>query len=426
MLTLTRETKAGLVVAGSFLCLVAVVVLARLRNSDTPSGEQTAPEQTASAEAKTPSPEPPKPQPVTQMPELQPAPPSPGGQVVQTSGATAEPPKTTFPEPLIPLVRPDAVPRDPQPSPVEPPPLVGFTPPVSPETQPTIQPPTVVAPPSMTPHAPALDLSPPKTENTAPIIPPPLALPGGNSIPTPVSTPLPVTDTVPKKEAGKERPITKPTHPKLDTPEPVPMPLPEVPAPRVEPAKPPTPRPDTTLPSVEPITSVVPVSRPSKAPEAESWPEDIISWKETDSFKSISKKHYLTEAYGLAIYEYNRNHNRVAQGLRKDPPFLSPGEKLFLPPIAILEREYPAAISNRTNPEPTPTPVASTTAVPGKERYRVRAGGEMYWDIAKRTGANWMDIYLLNGKRFPSEQPIPAGTVLTMPANARVPAENRP
>src|SRR5262245_38492591 len=75
---LTRETKVGLVVAGSFLCLVAVVVLARLRNGDTSKPEEHAqagsPKTAEPAAPSSGSPteaEPSKPVPTATMPTLQ-------------------------------------------------------------------------------------------------------------------------------------------------------------------------------------------------------------------------------------------------------------------------------------------------------------------------------------------------------------------
>ena len=51
----------------------------------------------------------------------------------------------------------------------------------------------------------------------------------------------------------------------------------------------------------------------------------------------------------------------------------------------------------------------------------------MFRDIAGRTLGNrdrWIDIYKLNG-RFNPEYPLPIGTILRMPSDARVDAGDR-
>jgi hypothetical protein len=77
-------------------------------------------------------------------------------------------------------------------------------------------------------------------------------------------------------------------------------------------------------------------------------------------------------------------------------------------------------------PPGTPAgPVAGTSmSSPAAEKqYRVGPNGETYRDIAARTLGNrdrWGDIYNLNGRRYPPEYPVPANTILRMPADARM------
>ena len=91
---------------------------------------------------------------------------------------------------------------------------------------------------------------------------------------------------------------------------------------------------------------------------------------------------------------------------------------VHLPQVKELETRYPSLI-----PDLTPLPPA-TAAVPAPPlpRYQVRAAaGEMMRDIAGRSLGNaerWVDIYRMNPS-FDPARPVPAGSVLQMPADAR-------
>src|SRR5207249_6958036 len=95
------------------------------------------------------------------------------------------------------------------------------------------------------------------------------------------------------------------------------------------------------------------------------------------------------------------NHFRPAEGLGQEQPRLQPGQPVYVPPVYILERHYAAAIPGY---EPATSPSASATLIPpasalsqkapgngdnpagaAAKAYRVRPGGEMFRDIAKRT-----------------------------------------
>jgi nucleoid-associated protein YgaU len=154
-------------------------------------------------------------------------------------------------------------------------------------------------------------------------------------------------------------------------------------------------------------------------PEVDSWDEEVHAWRAGDSFPAICKRYYNDEVYATALLEFNRARPQGPEGLQESPPVVRPGQNVFIPPIRILEKEHAAAIPS--SPTTVPKPVASSTAVPGERSYRVGKTGEMFLDIAKRTGARWEDIYLLNQKYDP-KLPVPPGTVLRLPAGA----EQRP
>jgi nucleoid-associated protein YgaU len=118
--------------------------------------------------------------------------------------------------------------------------------------------------------------------------------------------------------------------------------------------------------------------------------------------------------------------------LEKNHPSSAPESKLQAAPTENPGYAPTTGQSNRHLPSREP-PVAAagseaSAAIPGSgPRYVVRRV-EMISAIAQTTLGDWQkwhEIYKLNGQIQPS-QPIPAGTVLTMPAEARIPAENKP
>jgi nucleoid-associated protein YgaU len=153
---------------------------------------------------------------------------------------------------------------------------------------------------------------------------------------------------------------------------------------------------------------------------------------------------------------WNRNHPQASDGARQDPPILQPGQNVYIPPIRMLEKYHPAEIpeSAAASPPasvppppsappvgldvpraPAGVPVAATPSLPARpapaapeKSYRVRGNGEMFYNIAVRTlgsGDRWMEIFNLN-KRYDPSQPIPAGTVLQLPKDARVEPADAP
>lgn len=443
---MTRETKAGLVVAGSFLCLVVVVVIARLRQASPDPVETASPPEQAAAPAVA---EPPKTEPVQTLPSLQ-QPPAPGGlQLTQATGTPSEPPPPE-PPPAPPLMAPDtstpterpatgdapppavgppeppAVRPAPTPDPVVPPGDVGPPPdnPPQREAMPSPEPP-VVPPPSVRP--------PPSGDGTSRPAPEPPALPDPGPIPpvppderparpTPAPpAPPPAAPVLPPDPPERSPGVPTPAAP--PTVEPRPAPLSGPPARPAAPEKPPSPVPARPEPPTDTRPPAVPAPPPERALTAaavDSWDEEIHGWKANDTFGTVSQAYYGTTAYTRALIEFNRVHPQGAEGLRANPPVVRPGEKVFIPPIRILEKDHAALVSGRGDP-PAPAAPAGGSA----SGYRVGRDGEMFLDVARHTGAKWEDIYLLNRQHDPS-QPIPAGVLLQLPAGARVPAENRP
>ena len=131
------------------------------------------------------------------------------------------------------------------------------------------------------------------------------------------------------------------------------------------------------------------------------------------------------------LYLFNRSHPLAEDDLAPDAP-LKARQKLYIPPAEILEARYPDQIPGAAPPAATPTVTvgaspARSPAAPaptaGPRSYRVGASGELEYDIARNLlgdGNRWVEIYKLNPGWLP-EKPIPAGTTLTLPADARLP-----
>lgn len=115
-----------------------------------------------------------------------------------------------------------------------------------------------------------------------------------------------------------------------------------------------------------------------------------------DSFASISKKLYGTEAYFQALHEYNRERF-------PNPDLLNVGDEIEAPDAAVLQRTYPQLC-----PKPRKTPsgrsggnmllASQGKAARGGRRYLV-AEGDTLFHIAKRElgkASRWKEIYELN------------------------------
>jgi hypothetical protein len=211
-----------------------------------------------------------------------------------------------------------------------------------------------------------------------------------------------------------------------------------------------------------PITVPEPAERPRPTPvEQGAVKYDVRTYRcneQDSSFKALSKKFYMSERYERALLFYNRTHPLVADEVRIDPPRLKAGTAVFVPPLEILEQRYPDVIpglsAQRSAAAPRgETPGAAVPAVPvavtppagerpvpsagapgtivranasaagGPKNYRVATGGEPMYLIAQRTLGNaqrWHEIYRLNPRLDP-ELPLREGTVVLLPADARIP-----
>jgi nucleoid-associated protein YgaU len=168
----------------------------------------------------------------------------------------------------------------------------------------------------------------------------------------------------------------------------------------------------------------------------ESFTEETYPCRPGDTFEAISREKYHTPKYAQALLLYNRAHPLAGDGLQGPAPTLKVGQAVYVPPISILEKRYPAAVE-----APTPLPAATglaaaapvaagpagVAASSAPRAYRVLGNGEYLREVARRTlgdSERWREIWDLNGRGDP--QQAPGGAVLRLPADARVPPENAP
>jgi nucleoid-associated protein YgaU len=225
--------------------------------------------------------------------------------------------------------------------------------------------------------------------------------------------------------------------------------------------------PVATAPAERPPFPTPPAPPVSVAPQVDAYDEQAYRCKPEDDFAKISQQVYQSDRYARALLMHNRNHPRAAEGILHDPPNLA-GAQIYIPPLRILEKNYgvlipdfkplPAVSAPPLTPgaaappagtapggAPGVAPAGAAGGAPGAapgapatgtswaspggssdKQYRVAGNGEWYRDIAARTLGNrerWGEIYVLNGRRFPPENPVPPGIVLRLPADARVDAQ---
>lgn len=185
-------------------------------------------------------------------------------------------------------------------------------------------------------------------------------------------------------------------------------------------------------------------------PQVDSYDEEAYRWRPGDSFARVSETYYRTPKYERALVLFNRQHPRAVDGIRQEPPVLEPGQTIYIPPARILERNFPQAISTGTAPPETAPGAAGATppvglappvrpgeaaaaAAGGANRadgrlYRVRRPGEWFYEIARRTlnsPDRWWEIARLN-PRYNPQYPLPEGTILRLPSDARVDLSETP
>ncbi len=507
---MTRETKLGLVVAGSFLALVGGVVVARLRQIEMP-GDAAEPVALAG-----PTENPPADAPIAPEPKKlkNPVP----SDAVANAGATKMPAADSQPAPAPVAQAPAAVKA---PAGVNPPPasaqldtqpaaapvkaaeVIAPTFPIESKPDPTqfvgpplpledVSPPTPIPQPTPIVSNPTEPKSAPNTPPAGDAADPPAVvttLPDKPAVVTTLPEKPAVAPTLPDKPAVVTTSPDKPMEsaPVVVQPSPVaPAPIPEMPAPPApspsvvkQPAAEAPVAPPPLNPSVAnnavPTVTVIPASggnntaaaldaprvpsagpardqvvvapaRPAAPPEPkrDSYLEETYRWSAGDSFETLSTKNYGTPKYADALLKYNQDYPLASREMRQNPPAVTPGQVVWVPPVRILERDYANQIRDLTPVVPA-TPTARPTVEPvapppglansgfgntAGQLYRVRTPGESLQEIARRTlnsSAQSARIQQLNPTLSPDPRlPIPAGTVLRLPGEANVDKADKP
>ena len=185
-----------------------------------------------------------------------------------------------------------------------------------------------------------------------------------------------------------------------------------------------------------------PVAPPE--PKRDSYLEEQYRWSAGDNFAALSTRYYMTPKYADALLKYNQDYPLASREMRQNPPAVAPGQVIWIPPVHILERDYanridgltpvtPATPTSRPTVEPVAPPPGLANSGFGNaagQLYRVRTPGESVQEIARRTlgtSASAVRVQQLNPSLSPDPRlPIPAGTVLRLPGDARVDAADKP
>ena len=115
--------------------------------------------------------------------------------------------------------------------------------------------------------------------------------------------------------------------------------------------------PRATAPAIGVPASRVPAKPASLGPRVESYDEETYRPRPDDTLASISKHFYQSDKYAQALLQFNREHPRAADAIRRDPPALS-GQAVYIPPLHILEKRH-ADVIEGVEPRPSaPSPIA--------------------------------------------------------------------
>ncbi len=173
--------------------------------------------------------------------------------------------------------------------------------------------------------------------------------------------------------------------------------------------------------AVPPLPVAASPTRQTK-PDVVSYTEETYVANAGDSYQSISRKKYGTDSFAHALYLFNRSHPLAGEEVTQGET-VKPKQSVYLPPAEILQSRYAETVSGAKTGAASGVSVGSTSQRASAPRgYRVAAGGEKLYDIAVRLlgdGNRWVELRDQNPGWNPA-LPIPAGTTLTVPGDARV------
>ena len=110
----------------------------------------------------------------------------------------------------------------------------------------------------------------------------------------------------------------------------------------------------------------------SVAPQVEAYDELTYRCKPDDTFAKVSQQFFQSDRYARALQMHNRGHPQATEGVLHDPPQLD-GQKVFIPPLRILEKNYGSLIPDfKPLPAMAPPPLTpgGASAVAGRSGGR--------------------------------------------------------
>ncbi len=247
--------------------------------------------------------------------------------------------------------------------------------------------------------------------------------PGGDQKPSAASNNLPATGNPtppPGKSESSAKDVTKPSLPPMGFDNKPPSNLPSM-----QSNSPTT----NNLPKVNVLT-----------------PQTYLCKEEDTSFEALSTRFYNSPKYARALQQFNKENPMSRPNVLQDNPRLAVGQPVFLAPKEFLDSHFASLITSAPSP-PAPQPqvpisinppVASTvggqaTSLPtiGRQpvavqstdptrKYRVPAQGQLLAEIAQQQLGDhrrWTEIYRLNSNLHP-EVPVPGGTDILLPVAA--------
>jgi hypothetical protein len=179
-------------------------------------------------------------------------------------------------------------------------------------------------------------------------------------------------------------------------------------------------------------TFVIPQAKPNEPVVVQYDIKSHVA-RQGDSFASLSRDYYKSDAYANALQAYNREWSKD-----RNMAALQPGQTVLLPALQVLQQDrYARAVADVRPPIGAaavsinpPVPVnqyrpltPSTPTSDATKNFRIPVGGQKIYELAIQTmgdGSRWTEIYRLNPTIDPL-QPIPGNTVVRLPANANVP-----
>ncbi len=414
---MTRESKVGLVVAGSFLCIVGGYLGLRMRSASTETPPDAATE-VAATEAQPPE-----------------SPPLPSAKLETVQAPQFQPPPVAVSVNMEPAAKmPDPVATVPAPVPST------FDFPGQSTAQPVETPKAdVVKSPDPLPAMPEFKPQDPPKETPKPadvsveFKPADVKQDAPKAIDPPAAPFVPVDVAPIVKDPPREEP--KPIIVPKEEPKPVVVPKDE-PKMIVPPAGSASlindPVPPQPLPNFQPTSGTKPPV--AKMPVSDSYLEEEYRLQAGDTFASVSKRFYMGDKYAMSLQQYNRDYPIGSPNLKLDPPRLAAGTVVWIPPLRVLEKRYPTLIADfkplntaaappATAASPSWTPAPARQVAATTKMYRVQDGGETMIDIARKKLNNpqaWNTIHQLNTSlNANANAPIPAGTILRIPGDAR-------